>query len=223
MLGRTNASIGSSGGGGAKITVTVEAGSVVTCSNGTVTKEAVSRGVVVFSGLSVGRWTITATKDGRTAMQIVEIANPEISMAYELTLYDMADITEATGGWELKTFSGYNLTEVVSTGVSNIKAQNGGTGVHVTKKEIDVSGFSKLQYKVGSGGVGALCVVLIPADATSLDAVVASKQITTATTDPTTLEEMDISSVTGKYQIGLSYKTTSGQILNSYKAYMHLE
>lgn len=219
MLGRTNASFG----GGAKITVTVEAGSEVTCTNGNVTKQATSQGVVVFSGLSVGLWTITATKNGRTAMQTVEIANPEISMAYELTLYDNGDITDATGGWEVKTFSGYQISEVTSTGVANVKAQNGGTGVYVTKKEFDVSGFSKLQYKVGNGGTGTLSVVLIPASATSLDAVVASKQITTATPNPAKIEEWDISSITGKYQIGLGMMTASGQILNGYMAYMHLE
>lgn len=220
MLGRTNASSG--GGGGAKITVTVEAGSVVTCTNGTVTKQAISQGVVVFSGLSVGQWTITATNNGRTAMQIVEIENPEISMAYELTLYDLGDITEASGGFALQTYSGTSLTQSTYKGVVNIKGQSNSAGVYLTSKVIDVSGFKKLQYKCGRGGEGNLNVVLMPVGATSVDEAVASNEVTLFASSPTTLEEMDISGIVGKYQVGVSLKGTSG-ILNCYIAYMHLE
>lgn len=220
MLGRTNASVG--GGGGAKITVTVEAGSFVTCTNGTVTKQAVSQGVVVFSNLSVGQWTITATKDGRSAMQIVEIENPEISMAYELTLYNKGDITEASGGFYLQTYSGQALTQSSYNGVVNVRGYGGSSGVYLTSKVIDVSGFKKLQYKCGRGGNGILNVVLMPVDAISVDDAVASKAVTLFTDNPTTLEELDISSVTGKYRIGVSLNANNGT-LNCYIAYMHME
>lgn len=223
MIGRTNASGGGGGGGGAKITVTVEAGSVVTCTNGTVTKQAVSQGVVVFSGLSVGQWTITATKDGRTAVQIVEIVNPEISMAYELTLYDLGDITEASGGFALQTYSGTKLTESTYNGVVNVRAQSStSSGVYLTNNAIDVSGFKTLQYKCGRGGEGNLNVVLMPVGATSVDEAVASKGVTIFASNPTTLEEMDISDIVGKYQVGVSLQGISGT-LNCYIAYMHLD
>lgn len=220
MIGRTNASSG--GGGGAKITVTVEAGSFVTCTNGTVTKQAISQGVVVFSGLSVGQWTVTATNNGRTAMQIVEIENPEISMAYELTLYDLGDITEASGGWEIKPFSGTYLYETDNNGVLNFRVQGGSIGVYVTKNEIDVTGFNKLQYKCGRGGEGVVRVVLIPKTATSIDQAVAYAEINAFETNPTTILELDISSVRGRYQIGLAVRNYSNTT-NAYMAYMYLE
>lgn len=223
MIGRTNASSGGGGGGGAKITVTVEAGSLVTCTDGKTTKTAVSNGTVVFSGLSVGQWTITATKDGRTAVQIVEIVNPEISMAYELTLYDLGDITEASGGFALKTYSGTKLTESTYKGVVKVAApSSSSSGTYLTSNVIDVSGFKKLQYKCSRGGEGHPNVVLMPVGATSVDDAVASKGITIFTDSPTTLEEMDISDIVGKYQVGVSLKGTSGT-LNCYIAYMHLD
>jgi hypothetical protein len=214
---------GGGGGGGSKIVVTVEAGSVVTCTDGKTTKTTVSNGTVVFSGLSIGWWTITATKDSRTAQQIVEVAYPSISMAYELTLYDMGDITEASGGFAMKTYSGTSLTESTYNGVVNVRASSSSSsGVYLTNNAIDVSGFKKLQYKCGRGGEGNLNVVLMPVGATSVDDAVASKEITIFESKPTVLEEMDISAITGQYQVGASLKGTSGY-LNFYMAYMHLE
>jgi hypothetical protein len=228
MIGRTNSGIGGTAvvvSNAVPLRVTAPYGtkSVVAQKDGTTVRAKEDDGVWVFGGLSVGIWTIALDVNGTTKEVEYSVEIPEIGVALELTLYDNGDIASASGGWEVKTFSGYQLSEVVSTGVANIKAQNGGTGVYVAKNEIDFSGYSKLQYKVGSGGVGTLSVVLIPSSATSLDEVVASKQVTSASTNPTNLEELDVSSVNGKYQVGLGMKTAGGQILNAYMAYVHLE
>lgn len=228
MIGRTNSVIGGTSvvaADAVPLRVTAPSGtkSVVAQKDGITVRAKEDGGVWVFGGLSVGIWTITLDVNGATKSVDYAVSVPEFGVALELTLYDHGDIASASGGWVVKTFSGYQLSEVVSTGVANIKAQNGGTGVYVAKNEIDFSGYSKLQYKVGSGGVGTLSVVLIPSSATSLDEVVASKQVTVASQNPTNLEELDVSSVSGKYQVGLGMKTAGGQILNAYMAYMHLE
>lgn len=228
MIGRTNSGAGVASIGGSNavpLRVSAPSGtkSVTATKDGVATRAKEADGVWVFGGLSVGIWTIALDVNGTTKEVEYSVEIPEIGVALELTLYDNGDIASASGGWEVKTFSGYQLSEVVSTGVANIKAQNGGTGVYVAKNEIDFSGYSKLQYKVGNGGVGTLSVVLIPSSATSLDEVVASKQVTVASANPTNIEELDISSVNGKYQVGLGMKTAGGQILNAYMAYIHLE
>lgn len=228
MIGRTNSVIGGTSvvaADAVPLRVTAPSGtkSVVAQKDGITVRAKEDDGVWIFGGLSVGIWTITLDVNGTTKSVDYAVSVPEFGIALELTLYDNGDIASASGGWEVKTFSGYQLSEVVSTGVANIKAQNGGTGVYVAKNEIDFSGYSKLQYKVGSGGVGTLSVVLIPSSATSLDEAVASKQVTSASKNPTNLEELDISSVNGKYQVGLGMKTAGGQILNAYMAYIHLE
>lgn len=228
MIGRTNSVIGGTSvvaADAVPLRVTAPSGtkSVVAQKDGITVRAKEDDGVWIFGGLSVGIWTITLDVNGTAKSVDYAVSVPEFGIALELTLYDNGDIASASGGWVVKTFSGYQLSEVVSTGVANIKAQNGGAGVYVAKNEIDFSGYSRLQYKVGSGGVGTLSVVLIPSSATSLDEVVASKQVTVASANPTNLEELDISSVSGKYQVGLGMKTAGGQILNAYMAYIHLE
>jgi hypothetical protein len=207
------------------ISVNVEAGSTVTCTNGAFTYEQESNGTVLFSGLCTGTWTITAVKDGKRSVHIVELQYPEITMAYELTLYDLADNTIATGGWDRITYAGnYNLTESAYHGIINIRGQNGGTGVYVTKKAIDVTGFTKLLYKCSKGGEGVAKVVFMPAEATSVDEAALSTEIAVWTDNPTTLEELDITELTGQYHVGISVTPTStSTIINAYMAYMHLE
>lgn len=57
----------------ATITVTVEAGSTVTCAKGADVQTAVSVGAVTFMVHETGTYTITAEKDGQTAEKAVEI------------------------------------------------------------------------------------------------------------------------------------------------------
>jgi hypothetical protein len=207
------------------ITINVESGSTVTCKKGSTTKTATSTGTVVFEGLDFGTWTITATKGSATTTQMVELGYPEIDMYYQLTLYDSGDVTASSGGWSIITLDGTNaLTTSTYQGVINVRAQSGGYGLYLTKNIIDVSGFSTLTYICSKGGDGTAQVVLIPANATSISQAVASKEVTVYNNQPTAVDTLDISALTGKYQIGLSLKPAyTNSILNIYMKYMHLD
>lgn len=208
----------------APLIVRAPSGSTVTVSKDGVTKEAPEvDGVWTFTGLSPGIWTVTASKDANEATGEISIDFQSMDIAYEITLYDLGDIPEATGGWTLTTYGGSSLTQSTYHGIVNVKAPSStSSGVYLTNNAIDVSGFKKLQYKCGRGGEGILNVVLMPVGATSVDDAVASKGITIFASNPTTMEEMDISGISGKYRVGVSLKGSSGP-LNCYIAYMYLE
>ena len=140
--------------------------------------------------------------------------SPEAS---PVTLYDLGDNTEATGGWELTTLAGYSLIQSSYHDVVNIKAQNGGSGWYLTQNAVDVTGLEKLTYACGMGGSGTARVVLVQEGS-----VVAQAPITVSTTTPSTRQELDISAVKGKCRIGLMLETLSGNILNAYMSYLAL-
>lgn len=227
MIGRTN-----SGAGGTavvasnavplRVTAPYGTKSVVAQKDGVTVRAKEDDGAWVFGGLSVGIWTIALDVNGTTKEVEYSVEIPEIGVALELSLYDLGDITEASGGWEIKPFSGTTLSETEYRGVLNFRVQSGSVGVYVTKNEIDVTGFNKLQYKCGRGGEGVVRVVLIPKTATSIDQAVAYADINAFETNPTTILELDISSVRGRYQIGLAVRNYSNTT-NAYMAYMHLE
>lgn len=68
-----------------RLTVTIDSGSSVTVSKGSVTKTATSTGTAVFYLPSTGTWTVTATKSGNTATDTISIsgyANYSLTLAY---------------------------------------------------------------------------------------------------------------------------------------------
>lgn len=75
-----------SGGGinKSQIIATIDSGSTVTCSNGTVTKTAIEKdGTWTFKNLDIGTWTLTAEKDGLTTTETVNI---DIFQIYYVTM-----------------------------------------------------------------------------------------------------------------------------------------
>lgn len=66
-----------------QIIVTVESGSAVSCSNGTVELTASSAGTVTFDLPSYGTWTVMATKDGKTVSETIEVDDVK---QYDVTL-----------------------------------------------------------------------------------------------------------------------------------------
>lgn len=221
-----NITVGALDGGDPMTTpliVRAPTGSTVTCSKDGVTKTAVEdNGTWIFTGLDLGVWTVTASKDDKEVTGEIEIAFQNTDLAYEITLYDLGDIAEATGGWELITFSGYDMTESSYKGVVNVRGQSTSVGAYLTTNAIDLSGFKKLIYKCGIGGNGTVKVAIMPVGATSNDLAVASKSITTFTTSPTVQDELDISELSGRYRVGLILNS-NGSITNAYMAYMKLE
>lgn len=71
-----------------RIIVTVESGSAVTCTNGTVTKTAISNGTVIFKGLDFGTWKLSATLGKEKTGKTVEI---NIFQIYYVTMPYTAD------------------------------------------------------------------------------------------------------------------------------------
>lgn len=227
MIGRTNSGTGGTsiiGSGSVPLRVSAPSGtkSVTATKDGVATRAKEVDGLWIFDGLSVGIWTIALDVNGTTKEVEYSVEIPEIGVALELTLYDNGDIVESSGGFSLNTYGGTALTESTYNGVVNIRGQSDSAGAYLTNKIIDVSGFKALQYKCGRGGNGTVNVVLMPVGATSVDDAEVSKSVTIFNTTPTQLEEMDISGITGKYQIGVSVKGSSGTI-NCYIAYMHLK
>lgn len=227
MIGRTN-----SGAGGANIVgsnavplrVTAPDGttSVTASKDGVTVRASFSDGVWVFSGLSVGTWTISVDVNGTTKNVDYVVSVPEFGVALELTLYDNGEIADTSGGFSVETYSGDAPQQSIYAGVTNIRSYGASSGAYLTNDVIEISGFRTLQYKCGMGGNGSVRVVIMPADASSIDDAVASKDVTSFSTAPTDLEDMDISGVSGKYRVGVAFRGTTGT-LNCYVAYLHLE
>ena len=88
---------GGGGGLGAFIYVTVEAGSTVTATMGTMTRNAVySQGVYVIDVPAFGDWVVTATKGANTATATVSVTKAGM---YEVTLL-FVDATLNNNDWE---------------------------------------------------------------------------------------------------------------------------
>ena len=88
---------GGGGGLGAFIYVTVEAGSTVTATMGTMTRNAVySQGVYVIDVPAFGDWVVTATKGANTATATVSVTKAAM---YEVTLL-FVDATLNNNDWE---------------------------------------------------------------------------------------------------------------------------
>lgn len=134
------------GGGSSKnksqIIVTVDAGSTVTCSNGTVTKTATAtNGTCTFTGLDVGTWTISATLNGQTAASTVTITEADQKYRYYVTItyntipaftytgdYEIVDdednpITVSSGNWKIRFLTSGTLT------FSDLNGADGGIDV----------------------------------------------------------------------------------------------
>lgn len=102
---------GGGGGLGALIYVTVEAGSTVAATMGTMTRNAVySQGVYVIDVPAFGDWVVTATKDANTATATVSVTKAgmyEVTLSYSKTLNDVdwatikevADKSEGANYW----------------------------------------------------------------------------------------------------------------------------
>ena len=103
---------GGGGGLGAFIYVTVEAGSTVTATMGTMTRNAVySQGVYVIDVPAFGDWVVTATKGANTATATVSVTKAgmyEVTLKYVsgtlndndwATIRDIADRSEGANYW----------------------------------------------------------------------------------------------------------------------------
>ena len=122
---------GGGGGLGAFIYVTVEAGSTVTATMGTMTRNAVySQGVYVIDVPAFGDWVVTATKGANTAMATVSVTKAgmyEVTLKYVsgtlndndwATIKEVADQSEGANYWAVGDTKQITMNGKVSDGLT---------------------------------------------------------------------------------------------------------
>ena len=122
---------GGGGGLGALIYVTVEAGSTVTATMGTMTRNAVySQGVYVIDVPAFGNWVVTATKGANTATAAVSVTKAgmyEVTLKYIsatlndndwATIRDIADASEGANYWAVGDTKQITINGKLSDGLT---------------------------------------------------------------------------------------------------------
>ena len=178
-------SVAVAGGGGirALIYVTVEAGSTVTATMGTMTRNAVySQGVYVIDVPAFGDWVVTATKDANTATATVSVTKAgmyEVTLKYVSatlndndweTIKDIADASEGANYWSVGDTKQITMNGKVSDGLT---LSNYSTYVYIIgfnhNSSVEGTGIAFGGFKTAaSGGVDvALCDSAYPDSRTS--------------------------------------------------------
>ena len=145
---------GGGGGFGVFIYVTVEAGSTVTATMGTMTRNAVySQGVYVIDVPAFGDWVVTATKGANTATATVSVTKAgiyEVTLKYVsgtlndndwATIRDIADASEGANYWAVGDTKQITINGKVSDGLT---MNNYSTWVYII-------GFDHNKNKEGAG------------------------------------------------------------------------
>ena len=122
---------GGGGGLGTFIYVTVEAGSVVTATMGTTTRNGVySQGVYVIDIPALGDWVVTATKGGKTASATVTVDKAgmyEVTLSYIsktlndvdwATIKEVADASEGANYWAVGDCKQITINGKLSDGLT---------------------------------------------------------------------------------------------------------
>ena len=122
---------GGGGGLGAFIYVTAEAGSTVTATMGTMTRNAVySQGVYVIDVPAFGDWVVTATKGANTATATISVTKAgmyEVALKYVsgtlndndwATIRDIADASEGANYWAVGDTKQITINGKLSDGLT---------------------------------------------------------------------------------------------------------
>lgn len=181
MIGMTNAG---GSGTGCTLTITAPAGADITVANkaGKVKSKTVgANGLVVFRGLTDGKWTITITNGTDTATKTVEIKAdyqaaisfntiPEFTYTGDLEIVSDDDqpITVSQGNWKIRFLTSGTLTFINLNGAENgidvflvggggggSRAAGGG-GYTKTLKAVKVSVGTAYLIEVGAGGIAGV-------------------------------------------------------------------
>lgn len=174
---------GGGGGLGALIYVTVEAGSTVTATMGTMTRNAVySQGVYVIDVPAFGDWVVTATKDANTATATVSVTKAgmyEVTLKYVsatlndndwATIKDIADASAGENYWAVGDTKQITMNGKVSDGLT---LSNYSTYVYIIgfdhNKDVEGTGIAFQGFKTAqTGGIDvALCDSAYPNNKTS--------------------------------------------------------
>ena len=174
---------GGGGGLGALIYVTVEAGSTVTATMGTMTRNAVySQGVYVIDVPAFGDWVVTATKGANTATATVSVTKAgtyEVTLKYASatlndndweTIKDIADASEGANYWSVGDTKQITINGKLSDGLT---LNNYSTWVYIIgfnhNSSVEGTGIAFGGFKTAaSGGIDvALCDSAYPNSKTS--------------------------------------------------------
>lgn len=174
---------GGGGGLGAFIYVTVEAGSTVTATMGTMTRNAVySQGVYVIDVPAFGDWVVTATKGANTATATVSVTKAgmyEVTLKYVsgtlndndwATIRDIADRSEGANYWAVGDTKQIVINGKLSDGLT---LSNYSTWVYIIgfdhNSAVEGTGIAFGGFKTAaSGGIDvALCDSAYPNSKTS--------------------------------------------------------
>lgn len=210
-----------------KLIINVESGSNVTCSNpitGVSYNTTSVNNEAVFDGVSIGSWTITATKDGKTAVKTIEITNPEFTVVYESIIYSNGDEnTSLTGGWVsiASTVGNPAITNRTNDGITWVQINTSGSGVYITTNPIDLTLFSTIEFQGNWNSNGTGNIIAISDDfakwndwkdftvlSVPIEEIDWDNEGTNPTVDP--IQNVDISTLTGSYRIGFGVTGTSG-------------
>ena len=150
------------------ISVTYPAGSVCTCSNGSVTLTAKdTSGKALFTIPEAGTWTVTAVSGSKSTSKAVSITTEgqveTVELMFELILFDGSnggDVTSLTGGWDNDGHNGSVTFSVDSDAirynysVDQSAGEISRTWCIFTKNRIDIAGYTtlKMTFKTMSGG-----------------------------------------------------------------------
>lgn len=164
---------GGGGGLGALIYVTVEAGSTVTATMGTMTRNAVyNQGVYVIDVPAFGDWVVTATKGANTATATVSVTKAgmyEVTLKYVsrtlndndwATIRDIADASEGANYWAVGDTKEIAINGKLSDGLT---LNNYSTWVYIIgfdhNSSVEGTGIAFQGFKTAqTGGVDiALC------------------------------------------------------------------
>ena len=136
------------------LTVTVDAGSEITVQNGSTTKTATSTGSNVFILPNTGTWTVTATKDGKTASGSV---NASSYADYSLALTYVSTTLNSNSWQTIKEVSdagqGANYWNVGDTKDIVINGKIGSTTITNLTVKAFILGFNHNSSKEGNNRI----------------------------------------------------------------------
>lgn len=208
------------------LVINVETGSSVTISNsstGASYTQTSANNQATFSNITLGTWTIKATKSGKTVTKTIEVTNPSTTLHYETIIYNNG--STITGGWTSIASAGSKpaVTNKTTNNVAWQRISVSGSGAYVTANPIDLTYYNTISFKGNENGRKSK-IIIIKNDFTSWhkweDYVILSESITNVDYDdvnsnPTanSTQTIDISHITGSYRIGFGMSPSDTAII----------
>ena len=196
----------------ATIHVTYPEGSSCTATDGAITLTAPDTGGTWDCTVpNAGTWTVTVVDKGWT--KTVNMTNSGQSVNVNLTcvyLYNYGDqCTDVTGGWESRTMFGvFNVNKNTDNiYIEAVETAAGGGGVIFTNNKIALTG-NELILTFSSSRINKTDTILFVSDNASTDSIVA--QIALGKTGDNVTAVLDISGLSGEYQVGVRSYTSGG-------------